>query len=301
MSLNGTLSTMALPDLLQWLATAAKSGCLRITNGRFKKQIFFEEGIIISCSSDDPREFLGQFLLSNHKISEDQLRQAMETQRSTGIMLGKILVMVGAVSEESLGEMLKRKAEESLFALFLWKEASFDFDEREIDVENLMPLSLKVEDVLLEGLKRYDELQVILKAFSSSDFVLARTDNPIPDELAQRQDVQDLLALVDGKRNLTDICLELRLSEFKVSSVVYCLHKIGGLAVGEPRNGDGDQASGPSVADVEVKADKLIADKKYEAALDLLGQAVEGCAYDLQLKSKLEEVEADGERSSPAI
>ena len=283
---------MALPDLLQWLSSADKTGTLSVTDGRFRKEILFQKGRIVSCSSDDPREYLGQFLLSNQMISEDQLRQAMDTQRSTGVMLGRILLMVNAISEDDLRQMLTRKAEEALFGLFLWKEGSFEFEDNEPDLENLLPLSLNVEDILLEGLRRYDELQVILQAFDSDDFILERTDKPLPDELARSAEVQNLLQVVDGERGLTDICLELRLSEFKVSRVAYALFRKGCLAISEETDGSAPAEQAMPEAEFRADVDQLLAAQHYEQAMDRLACAVQARSHDLGLRTKLEEVEA---------
>lgn len=294
MSLTGTLSTMALPDLLQWLAGSGKTGVLHLTNGRFRKDIQFREGLIVSTTSDDPREFLGQFLLSHRRITEDQLRKAMETHRATGVMLGRILIMVGALDEAELMSLLTLKAQESLFALFLWSDASFEFDDSTPPVEELFPIRLNVEEVLLEGLRRYDELQVILKAFSSGDFVLRRTANPVPERLADNPLVRRLLEVVDGRRTLTDICLEMHASEFKISRVAYELHRHGCLAVEqEPAAGGEHAGAGESSAELIARAELRLASQRHDEALDLLTRAAELRPWDLQLRARLDQAESD--------
>ncbi|MFQ5671024.1 MAG: DUF4388 domain-containing protein [Acidobacteriota bacterium] len=290
-SLTGTLSTMSLPDVLQWLATSTKTGTLQLTNGKFQKTIFFEKGVIISSSSNDPREYLGQFLLSRGKITEELLRKAMESQRATGVMLGKILVMVNALTEKELLDMLRVKAEESLFDLFLWAGGSFEFSDKALDSKMPFPLALKVEDVLLEGLRRYDELQMILKVFSPGDSVLVRTDKPLPPELAQDRAVHQLLAIVDGRRSLTDLCLELHASEFAVSRIAYELHRQGCLAVHERPDGH-DRPSQDSTEELISQVDRLLATHKFDAALKTLESAAEQRPGDLILRKKLADTEA---------
>jgi hypothetical protein len=282
---------MALPDVLQWIATSGKSGCLAVTNGRFRKEILFSAGLIVSSSSNDPRDFLGQFLLAHRKITEEQLQKAMESQRSTGIMLGKILVMVNAISEEDLLAMLALKAEESLFSLFLWPEGSFEFDDGEVETRNLFPLALKVEDVLLEGLRRYDELQVLLKAFPPGDFALQRTEWPVPEALAGNPEIRRLLEVVDGERTLTDVCLEMHASEFKVSRLAYELFRQKCLTVvsREPEGTDGDDGDSPT--ELAARAEQLLAAKKLEEGIDLLSRAVTKRSADPALRLRLEEAE----------
>ena len=88
-------------------------------------------------SSSDPREYLGQFLISRDYISEDQLNKAMETQLKSGIKLGKILIMVGILEESELETVLQLKAEENIYDLFLWEEGDFVFQDLEAIEEDL--------------------------------------------------------------------------------------------------------------------------------------------------------------------
>lgn len=283
---------MALPDLLQWLAGAGKTGSLCLANEHFKKEILFRDGVIVASSSDDPREFLGQFLLAHRKITEEQLRKAMESQRSTGVMLGKILVMVGAVDGAEISEMLTMKAEESLFNLFLWKRGSFTFEDGNIETEIEFPLTLRVEDVLMEGLRRYDELQVILKAFAPGESVLERTDAPLPRKLAESSEVRRLLEVVDGKRTLTDLCLELHAPEFRVSRIAYELFRLNCLRLVKPpdHGGDNDQ-HGLSADELVARATRLLDRQKFEKALQLLANAVQLRPSDLAMRQALDDAE----------
>ena len=106
--LRGNFQTMPLPDLLQWIGTARHSGILTLEKGPVSKRIFFREGAIVSSSSNDPQEFLGQFLLRHRLITEDQLRSAMDLQKKVGKLLGRVLLDDGAIKEEDLSRLLKR-------------------------------------------------------------------------------------------------------------------------------------------------------------------------------------------------
>jgi len=73
---------MNLTDLLQFLATARKSGTLKFDQGKITKQIYFKNGMIVGSKSNDPREYLGQVLLHYGKVDEIQLKVAREMQRA---------------------------------------------------------------------------------------------------------------------------------------------------------------------------------------------------------------------------
>src|SRR5262245_30149103 len=72
MPLRGTLDTMTLPDLLQWMGTARKTGMVTLSQGTITKKIFIETGLVTGSVSNDPSEYIGQFLLSYGRITEEQ-------------------------------------------------------------------------------------------------------------------------------------------------------------------------------------------------------------------------------------
>ena len=231
-SLSGTFNTMSLIDLLQWIQQARKTGALLVHGERYSKRLLIREGCIISSSSDDPTEHLGHFLVRQDRITENDLKKALDTQRKTGIMLGKILITVDLIKEPELKRLLVQKAEETIFGLFLWSDARFEFVDGPLPKEILVPLSLRVEDVLLKGMSWYDELQHIRREFASSLSVMARTDKTLPDEFSgARSLAKRILEMVDGRRCILEICMEVHASEFTVSKLLYLMFKQGYIKV----------------------------------------------------------------------
>src|SRR5688572_4744520 len=125
MAIHGTLTTMSVPDLLQFLATGRKTGSLKFSRGRLVKQIYFDKGVIIGSFSNDPNEYLGQVLIHYGKLDEAKLQVAMELQRQSGGRLGEILITNGLVPEADVLEILRTRTLEIIYDLFLWEEAQF--------------------------------------------------------------------------------------------------------------------------------------------------------------------------------
>ena len=88
MAIHGTLKTMSLTDLLQFLAAGRKTGTLNFDRGKITKQVYFQNGQIVGSKSNDPKEYLGQVLLHYGKLDEAQLQAAREAQRTSGVKLG---------------------------------------------------------------------------------------------------------------------------------------------------------------------------------------------------------------------
>ena len=131
MGIRGTLNTMSVSDLLQFLAAGHKTGTLKIGRGSITKQIYLEDGVIVGSSSNDPREYLGQILLHYGKLDESQLSAAMEIQRRSGGKLGVILSSRGFVSQPAVVEVLRTRTLEIIYDLFIWEEAYFEFFDKE--------------------------------------------------------------------------------------------------------------------------------------------------------------------------
>ena len=173
MSLSGNLNTMSFGDLLQFISANQSTGTLQIRKAQILKMIFFEKGRIISSSSSDPRDYLGHFLVSQGTITEEELRIAMEVQRSSKMMLGKILVMGGKVHEEDMVRFLQMKTEETIYTLFLWDEGEFTFYADEFINRIFVRISLDPQSMIFEGVLRRDEWERMRKVFPSNNVVLA--------------------------------------------------------------------------------------------------------------------------------
>jgi len=231
--LKGSLKTMALPDLLQWAGSGRKTGTLLLSNDALQKRMYFQDGAIIGSSSNDPQEYLGQFLLSEGLITEQQLKDAMDLQAQTRVMLGRILVKKGLLSEEKVVEILRVKAEESIYSLFLWTEADFEFLDNELPPGDQVLISIKVEDVLIEGLRRFDVSKRIRKLLPDNRVVLKPSARPLPPDIVAKAFPKRLYDLADGQRTLADIILEAHASEYNVCQVLYVMTQKGYLVVSE--------------------------------------------------------------------
>ena len=171
MGITGNLKTMQLGELFQWLSLGSKTGTLLINGHGIEKRIYFQEGRIASTSSSDQREYLGHFLVSNGFITEDELKMAMEVQEESQILLGKILVMINAIAESDLLRLMRKKAEESIYDVFLWTEGNFEFIDGAMPDQKMVPLSLDVTGIVMEGMRRYDEWQLIRQRVPDSTVI----------------------------------------------------------------------------------------------------------------------------------
>ena len=222
MGVSGNLKTMLPGDLLQWLSLGQKTGTLVVSNKAVEKKIFFNRGRVVSSASNDPREYLGQFLMSHGYLSEPELTKAMEVQRQSGMLLGKILVMIDVISEPELVRLMRLKAEEEIYDIFLWTEGEFHFIDDELPKQELIPLQVDVTGIIMEGTRRVDEWMRIREVIPN-EVVVPVLPNPIPEYFELEDAQQTVVKAIDGKRSIADIVLESRSSSFRVSETLLYL------------------------------------------------------------------------------
>ncbi len=174
--LAGNLSTMNLADLLQWICLGHKTGTLHLQNGSIRKQVYILEGKLVSAGSNISRERLGQFLLHHGRITEDDLRAALSHQAAGGKTLGEILCRLGKLNQASLLSILQLKAEETIYDLFHWNKGNFHFVADKLPEWAMTEIRLDVTMLIMEGLRRKDEMEMIRQTLPTNRILLAVND-----------------------------------------------------------------------------------------------------------------------------
>jgi len=172
MPVNGTLSSMPMHELLRWLTATAKSGLLTVEHDRIVTKVEFSSGQIVSSSSDEPANRLGQCLLSQGKISDEQLRSALAVHEQTRDRLGQVLVQQGLLTQDDLARFLKTKARETVLSLFDSSHASFHFDETASAGPEAVAVGFEIESLLSEGAVRRREMAKFEEILTSPGLVL---------------------------------------------------------------------------------------------------------------------------------
>jgi hypothetical protein len=297
--LSGTLSTIPLSDLLQWLGSASKTGTLRVRGERYTRTVYLKDGRIVSSGSDDPTEQLGQFLLSHGRISEEDLRMGLETQARTRVLLGRILLMTGKIEEDELKRLLTQKAEETIFGLFLWTDAHFEFEDGELPGSLFVPIGLDVHDVLMKGVTIVDELRHIRREFGSTASVPQRSEKKLPQGFPPERSMERaVLSMVDGRRTVAEICLAVHASEFTVGKMLLQFLDMGYINLARrvepaaPRRAPEPDRPFLSHDTLVQRARERLDAGDPEQALDLLRQALAASPRDYRIKKMFDEAGA---------
>jgi len=236
MGINGNISTMSLAEVFQWLQTGQKTGTLFLagTNG-VKKEVYFQGGVIVSATSNDPREFIGQFMLFTRRITEPQLSEALEAQKRDHVLLGKILVQKGFLSNDQLEKVLHSIVEEIIYDLFLWKEGQFEFKDDQLPAREMPQLELDITHIVLEGATREDEWKRINTVFPNELVIVRPNIERIYQKLPLDRGVARLLLLINGARTLFELTRLYKATRYQVFKAMLDLYEAGLIEVGDFR------------------------------------------------------------------
>jgi len=255
--LSGDLGTMPLRDLVSYLGARRVSGTLHLERGPIQKQAWIQDGTVVSASSNQPREYLGQFLINMGHLTEDQFARAYQTQRETKIFLGKILVMIGLVKEPLVRSALALKLRETLLEGFTWEDGSFVFDPNEkTPAFDGLDVRVDLRDVEREGEFRETAWQAIRGVFPNGRLRLLVDESMLAEPPKPGTLDEKLLALIRDHHRIDDMVLTLHASDFFVYQRLYALYRQEAVTVDEGA-AIADRQAAESVVGEEQSAEEI--------------------------------------------
>ena len=229
MAIKGSLAEAALPDVLQLLSLGKKTGCLTVSDRMDLGYIFFQDGMISYASVVNRRDRLGDILVKEGRITQAQLESAIEAQsRQRDERLGEILVRQDIVSQSDLEHYMRVQIEEAVYFLFTWTRGSFNFESDMQPGAQDFLVSINPESLLLEGARRVDEWSLIEKKVPSFNLIFEVDQEKMGGSEVELTEHQvKIIALLDGKRDATQLVEETALGEFDVGKALYGLITAG--------------------------------------------------------------------------
>jgi len=120
---------------------------------------WFKEGDLLYATIDTRRRKIGEVLVEKKMITKQQLDEALEESRSRKkkTRIGNILIEKGHLDFETLVSAIQDQMKEVVYEVLPWKKGQFVFFSGvEPEHEDIL-LDVRVDHLILEGLKRMDE------------------------------------------------------------------------------------------------------------------------------------------------
>jgi hypothetical protein len=297
MSIHGTLKTMSVSDLLQFLAVGRKTGTLKIARGTIVKEIYLEGGLIVGSKSNDPKELLGQVLLHYGKIKEDQLLAGMDLQRQAGGKLGIILAEQGFVSTDDVMEALRTRTLDIIYDLFIWEEAEFEFFDGQPLPEDLIRIQVHATSVIMDGICRLDEWSRFRRVIPS-DRTFFSLNAGWTKAVQESRDIREVLYFVEKGLTAAEICYQMHTSLYHACALLFELIqkdviKVAGEAPATDTSEDLSALKLPqTAAELIALAHAEMKDNNVENAMAIIHSALDREPNNVQAQRLREDVES---------
>ena len=218
--LAGTIAREGhLIDIIGFISSSHWSGTLTASSAGTRRELYFDKGSLRMATSNERSDRLGELMHRLGKITKSQLDEAV---RDIGpdARIGEVLIRRGASTATEIFKMIHTQVEEMFYATLVLGSGEFRYVEG-LDLGDLPAfISLDTNNLLLEGVKRIDEMAYFRKLIPGSNIILQRKSRSFPPGL--QDEVEDtFLSRCDGVRTLGEIASETGIGEYEATRLAY--------------------------------------------------------------------------------
>lgn len=239
MDLSGNLEHFGLPEILQLLSGAQKTGTLGIQKNEEVAMVYFRAGQVFYAYGPRRMARLGDLLVKAGRLTPAQLETAVEEQRTDQghRRLGEILLAKQWLSHDDLESAVRHQVEEVIYETLRWGSGMFKFYEDQFPTDEEITITISTENLILEGVRRLDEMDRIKSSLPPFEAVLrlAPAEDGRKKDIALQAAEWNVLTLVDGTRNIYEILDATEVDRLTTLRTLVGLHKAGLVTESEAR------------------------------------------------------------------
>jgi curved DNA-binding protein CbpA len=275
---SGDIKDMTIPWLFQDLRKEKETGTVVFSHDRQIKKVFFKNGDILFASSNLDEDRLGEFLMRTGKITGAQFDTASETVIRTGKKLGAVLFEMGILTAQDLVAQVKLQVKAIIINIFSWRAGGYQFDGRPLPAAEIIPIHMSTGDLIIEGIRNLDWNSVRKSLPSVKTILRTSTDPSLLFQFVHLdQDQQAVLSLIDGSKDIHDICALSGIGDFNALKAIYTLLALRMAETGEFKTPEEKIAS--TVMRETVVADNKSIEKNVAPAVSVTKETIQN-AFD---------------------
>ena len=217
MAIRGSLTEFSVPELMQLVALQQKTGVLTFNHPKGQTHVlFFWRGRVLAAADrrkTGRHEFLSH-VYQNQLLNLDQVESVENINQSTGQDIFTVLLASGTIGRDRLTEEMRRYTQRVSDELVSWTVGSYDFspcDDKSLPAHGL-PIHMNPEELVLESMRRADELATMKESMFAPDSTLARVEDAPPGPLPRECTI--VLRLLDHPRTIIELTQHSPLGDF---------------------------------------------------------------------------------------
>jgi tetratricopeptide (TPR) repeat protein len=230
MGFAGELTTIGLSEVFQNVAFNRLTGVLTVTERGRRAAVYLDDGMIRAFRPDADRTLDYAVIGERHHVAPSEaVRDAAKRRRRRTLKEG--LRQVKGFDEVRYDAAVAAAVKEEVILLFGWRNASFVFEEARprdgtFDKEQLdCDIAIDPQTVAMEAARRVDEWEAIAHQVDTDRDIFLPTDTTLPEDATPVE--REIVAKLDGTRDLSQIIEEVSYGRFEVLRVVAALSEQG--------------------------------------------------------------------------
>ena len=180
LALCGDIGAMPLLGLMNMLGQSRESGRLVLKRGPAERVVLLHHGDVASIGSNLPGDRIGVFLVKLGKISSSALEEAQAESTKTGKRIGQVLLARGFIDSHQLWRAIQEQITELFADVVQWEEGSFVLYRLPPNFQMPATPPLPMQGLLLEAVRRADEMSVYRERIPSTSARLRRSQRMPP-------------------------------------------------------------------------------------------------------------------------
>lgn len=216
---SGNLRETSFPSVLISFYKSPEKGELKIKGAEKEITVFIDDGFIIHATSTDVKDRIEGILMEMGRISENTISEIEKVKDKSVI---KILMEKEILTPRELKEFLRSQTLNCVYQIFDWEDGEYIFSS-----ENYrgipIPLKISILDAVVEGIRNMKNTNIITKSISPLDVVYIEGEIGYPMEPYEIY----IFNLINGKKNVEEICLESELSKIETMRVLHLFYSLG--------------------------------------------------------------------------
>jgi CheY-like chemotaxis protein len=230
-ALAGDLAIVSIADVLLLLQDRGYTGSVHLSHGRARMDIYLGQGRVDFAGAQGVADefLLGRFLVGGAHLSQETLAKVIDDRRreDSKELLGAYLCARGLLATTGLHKAMAKQTAALVFESLRWGSGRFNFRPLiELPAQaREASLSLPVDGLILEGLRRVEEWRVIEQEIGDFDMTFVRNEDKLA-SFGRGQLLREEAAiaeLVNGRNTVRDIIQISKMGSYDVTQVLFRL------------------------------------------------------------------------------
>jgi hypothetical protein len=219
------LAQTPLPEILFTIHRYKAPGVLECRRDDEVKRLFFDQGSVIFASSSSLADSLGDKLLREGRITQEQYDESVRLLKTSGKRQGTILAEMKILEPRDLFVAVRDQIQDIVWSIFAWEHGTVTFTPGRDKHLEFVKLEIPIPQAVMQGVRRMPDARALVARLGPRTTLLQKSDS-IVDGLQLTNEEQHLLDACDGKQMLAELVNTPPLAAGENARILYALYAL---------------------------------------------------------------------------